>query len=262
LTGADANNYSLLAHADAAALISQKTLNQTGLSVASSKVYDGTRSAEVTGSASIASVAIGSGDSSDGLAYAGDTVSLTGAAMGTYNSKDVLNATTVSFSGLSLTGADANNYSLTAHDSAAATITQADAVVIANGGTRYYNGLSRSITGFTATGLVNGETVSVLNGVTALGSGVDIGDYAVVASGTDNNYRLSFVDGLLSIVKGSPSAFLYAIGAALNGLDKSDEAKTEGVVGQEAVGQNHNLNEDKVKLPDDRMTTLRVSAKD
>jgi hypothetical protein len=91
---------------------------------------------------------------------------------------------------------------------------------------------------------------------------VDIGDYAVVASGTDNNYRLSFVDGLLSIVKGSPSAFLYAIGAALNGLDKSDEAKTEGVVGQEAVGQNHNLNEDKVKLPDDRMTTLRVSAKD
>jgi hypothetical protein len=260
LTGADASNYSLSAYA--AASITQKAINQSGLSVPSSKVYDGTRSAAVIGTSSFASEAVGSGDSADGLAYAGDTVSLTGTAMGTYNSKDVLNATTVAFSGLSLTGADANNYSLTAHDSAAATITQADAVVIANSGTRYYNGLSRSITGFSATGLVNGETVSVLSGVTALGSGVDIGDYAVVASGTDNNYRLSFVDGLLSIVKGSPSAFLYAIGAALNGLDKSDEAKTEGVVGQEAVGQNHNLNEDKVKLPDDRMTTLRVSAKD
>jgi hypothetical protein len=55
---------------------------------------------------------------------------------------------------------------------------------------------------------------------------------------------------------------LYAIGAALNGLDKSDEAKAEAVVGQEADGQNQNLNEDKVKLPDDAMTSLRVSAKD
>ncbi|MEY3862011.1 MAG: hypothetical protein RIR60_377, partial [Pseudomonadota bacterium] len=242
--------------------ITQKSLNQTGLSVASSKVYDGTRNAAVIGNASLSSVAIGSGNANDGKTYLGDAVSLTGTAIGTYNSKDVLNATTVAFSGLSLSGADANNYSLSPHDTVSATITKADAVVIANSGIRFYNGLSRSITGFSATGLVNGETVSVLSGVSAFGSGVDIGDYPVVASGTDNNYRLSFVDGLLSIVKGSPSAFLYAIGAALNGLGKSDEAKAEAVVGQEADGQNHNLNEDKVKLPDDAMTSLRVSAKD
>ncbi|CAN1523786.1 Filamentous haemagglutinin, N-terminal [Methylophilaceae bacterium] len=242
--------------------ITQKSLNQSGLSVASSKVYDGTRAADVLGSAIFASEAVGSGDSTDGLAYVGDTVSITGTTVGTYNDKDVADATTVSFSGLSLTGADANNYSLNSHADAAATITQTDSVVTANSGTQYYNGLSRSITGFSASGLVNAETVSVLSGVTALGSGIEIGDYAVVASGTDANYRLTFVDGVLSIVQGSPSAFLYAIGAALNGLEKSDDSKADVIVDQAVDDKANNLSEDKVKLPDDRMTTLRVSAKD
>ena len=43
--------------------------------------------------------------------------------MGTFNDKDVADATTVSFSGVSLTGTEATNYTLTAHADAAHTIT-------------------------------------------------------------------------------------------------------------------------------------------
>ncbi|MBK9223774.1 MAG: hypothetical protein IPO23_02300 [Flavobacterium sp.] len=54
---------------------------------------------------------------------------LTGTAVGTYNSVNVATATTVTFTGVSLTGAQAGNYSLTAHPSQAATITKATAVI-------------------------------------------------------------------------------------------------------------------------------------
>ena len=64
-----------------------------------------------------------------------------------------------------------------------------------------YNGLNQSQSGFTATGLVNGETTSVLTGVTATGSGTNAGHYNVVATGTDSNYNLSFTPGILAIAK-------------------------------------------------------------
>ncbi|MDP1613745.1 MAG: MBG domain-containing protein, partial [Sulfuritalea sp.] len=60
---------------------------------------------------------------------------------------------------------------------------------------------AQNVSGFTASGLVNGETTAVLSGVTAGGSGTNAGSYASVASGTDGNYTLSFVDGALTIAK-------------------------------------------------------------
>jgi hypothetical protein len=240
--------------------ITPKALSQSGLSVASSKVYDGTRNAVVLGSASFVSETVGTGNSMDGLAYTLDTVSLTGTAVGTYNDKDVADATTVSFSGMSLTGADANNYSLLAHADAAATITQANALITANSGTRYYNGLLRSISGFAASGLQNGETLSVLSGVSAFGSGVEIGTYPVVASGTDGNYHLTFIDGLLTIEKGTPAAFLSVIGAALNSLAKSKDGQA-GLQTHNADANNAEASEDKVNMPKDRLTSLKVSTR-
>ena len=65
-----------------------------------------------------ARVAAGSGSASDGRAYSGDAVSLGGVPVAAFNSKDVATASTVSFSGLSLTGLDAGNYSLNPHASA------------------------------------------------------------------------------------------------------------------------------------------------
>ena len=67
-----------------------------------------------------------------------------------------------------------------------------------------FNGLTQSVTGFTVEGLVNGETVSVLDGVTTSGgSGLNVGEYPHTAGGTDENYTLTFIDGDLSITPAS-----------------------------------------------------------
>lgn len=81
------------------------------------------------------------------------------------------------------------------------TIAKADATVTANSDTKTYNAQAQSVSGFSASGLVNGETESVLSGVsTSGGSGTNAGEYVLSASGTDGNYNLTFVDGKLTIV--------------------------------------------------------------
>ena len=140
LTGADAANYTLTAHADASHSITAKSLTISGLASAD-KVYDGTTSATVSGTASLASfIAAGTGTSSDGAAYTGDAVGLTGAAVGAFNDKDVADATTVSFSGLTLTGADAGNYTLTAHADASHSITARTLELTFTGNDKVYDG--------------------------------------------------------------------------------------------------------------------------
>ena len=69
----------------------------------------------LTGSAALlSSEAAGTGTTSDNKPYSGDTVSVTGAPSGAFASKDVANGITVNVSGLSLSGANAGDYSLTA----------------------------------------------------------------------------------------------------------------------------------------------------
>jgi len=126
--GGLAGNYSLVSGQTVAASITPKTLTMSGLSVSSSKVYNGTTAAVVTDAKTLASEAAGVGTTSDGKYYNGDTVSLTGTAVGTYNSKDVATASTVTYSGLSLSGGQAGNYSLTIQTPASATITRLNSV--------------------------------------------------------------------------------------------------------------------------------------
>ena len=115
LSGAEAGNYSLTTHADSSHSITPKALTISGLSSAD-KVYDATVSAVVVGTASLqTSITGGTGIGSDGKPYTGDTVSLSGTAVANFNDKDVADANTVSFLGLSLSGAEAGNYSLNSH---------------------------------------------------------------------------------------------------------------------------------------------------
>ncbi|MEI7567752.1 MAG: YDG domain-containing protein, partial [Opitutaceae bacterium] len=86
----------------------------TATIAAPSKVYDGTTTAVVSDAAALqAAITAGSGTSSDGKSYSVDSVSLTGTAVGLFNSKDVGIGRTVSFSGKSLTGTGSGNYTLT-----------------------------------------------------------------------------------------------------------------------------------------------------
>jgi hypothetical protein len=99
-----------------------KPLTITGLVPGGSKVYDSTTQASLQGTpALLAPVAFGIGTSADGRPYAGDAVGIIGLATGTYNSKDVLTATTATFGGLSLNLAQAANYTIAG--TAPATIT-------------------------------------------------------------------------------------------------------------------------------------------
>jgi autotransporter-associated beta strand protein len=123
LMGGSAPNYSLTAPTFSAT-ITKKALTMSGLTVSASKIYDGTTTATVGGTPAFQSVQTpGSGSTADGKPYSGDTISFSGTAIGTYNSKDVLTATTVTFGGLTVGGAQGGDYSLTIQSPASATIT-------------------------------------------------------------------------------------------------------------------------------------------
>ena len=124
LTGGQAGDYTLAMQGTQAATITPKTISESGLSVPGSKTYDDTTTAVVSGTPSLlASEASGAGSTADDKPYTGDTVSITGTPTGTYNFKDVATATTVTFGGLSLTGAQAGDYTLSIQGTQAATIT-------------------------------------------------------------------------------------------------------------------------------------------
>ena len=127
---------------------------------------------------------------------------------------------------LTASGSD-GNYELTFVDGTL-TINKAAATVTANSGTTTYNGTEQSGSGFTATGLVNGETESVLTGVTTSGGkGTNAGSYTLTASGSDGNYELTFVDGTLTIER---KAITGNITADNKSYDGSTYASTHGTL--------------------------------
>jgi hypothetical protein len=132
LTGVNASNYSLTQPTGLTANITPKSITMSGLS-ANDKVYDGNTTAIALGTAALsASEAAGTGSSIDGKWYVGDTVSITGPPVGTFNSKNVAEANSVTFSGLALTGAQAANYTLTVQSAATAHITPKTVTLLAS----------------------------------------------------------------------------------------------------------------------------------
>ena len=112
------------------------------------------------------------------------------------------------------------NYDLTFVDGAL-DIAKAKATVTANSLNTVYNGKDQTASGFTASGLVNGETESVLTGVTATVSAKDAGNYVHTASGTDKNYDLTFVDGALDIAKAKATVTANSLNTVYNGQDQT-----------------------------------------
>jgi filamentous hemagglutinin family protein len=107
-----------LGSASANVVVDKKTLTVGGIGV-TAKTYDGTKLASLTDSSSLSTVAAGSSVANDNKLVAGDNVSLTGTAVGTYGSKDVAaTSNKVTFTGKALsravaTGADdTSNYNL------------------------------------------------------------------------------------------------------------------------------------------------------
>ena len=151
---------------------------------AQNKVYDGNSSAAVI-----------YGDNR----VSGDLLSITGNAA-TFSDKNAGSNKTVIVNGLTLSGADAGNYVLAATTATdTADISKAQAIVTANSLNTVYNGQNQTVTGFSASGLVAGEDEAVLSNVSASVTAQEVGNYANKATGSDDNYELTFVDGVLSI---------------------------------------------------------------
>ncbi|BDX17513.1 hypothetical protein MFKK_03230 [Halopseudomonas aestusnigri] len=154
---------------------------------------------------------------------------------GLVNGEDasVLSGVTISGGGrdagtyvLTASGSD-GNYALTFVDGTL-TINKAQATVTANSDTTAYNGTEQSVSGFTVDGLVNGENASVLTGVTTSGgTGTNAGTYVLTASGSDDNYELTFVDGALTIDRKTITADIRALDKLFDG---SLAATLEGVL--------------------------------
>jgi hypothetical protein len=102
--------------------------------------------------------------------------------------------------GTSVNGGLASNYNPLSSVGSIVSLSKANATVTANSREATFNGQTQSVSGFSASGLVGGETEAVLTAVsTSGGSGRNPGSYAHTASGTDGNYNLSFFDGALTI---------------------------------------------------------------
>jgi YDG domain/Bacterial Ig-like domain (group 3) len=114
LGGANAGNYTLSAQPTvAAATISPKPLTLAGLT-AGNKIYNKTTAVTLTGTAALqAKETAAFGTSGDGKPYTGDTVTLAGTPAGVFASANAGTNITVIITGLSLTGQQAANYTLT-----------------------------------------------------------------------------------------------------------------------------------------------------
>jgi hypothetical protein len=115
----------------------------------------------------------------------------------------------------------ANNYNLT-FVNGLQIIGKANATVTANSANLTYSGRAQSVSGFTATGLVNGETTAVLSSVIASGAtGTNVGTYTNTVLGTDSNYNLTFANGSLVIGKANATVTANSAKVTYTGLAQS-----------------------------------------
>ncbi|WP_034617548.1 YDG domain-containing protein, partial [Acinetobacter sp. ETR1] len=171
----------------------------------------------------------------------GETESVLSGVSATVTAKDAGKYTNTA------TGID-KNYELSFVDGSL-DIAKAKATVTANGLNTVYNGKDQTAAGFSASGLVNGETESVLSGVSATVTGKDAGKYTNSATGVDKNYELTFVDGALDIAKAkinqvtgisannriydaTTNATLNTGSAQFTGMVAGDELKVASATGQ------------------------------
>jgi hypothetical protein len=167
LTGAQAIDYVLASNEQSGltASITPKALTYSGLSVPANRKYNGGTNAVVSGTAVLLTAeSPGTGSTSDSKPYSGDSVGLTGTPTGTYNSKDVDTAASVIFGGLSLTGANNADYSLTAGTQAATITPQTVTASIIGNPTKPYDGnTSATLTSanFSLSGLAGMESFTV-----------------------------------------------------------------------------------------------------
>ena len=123
VSGTNSGDYSVTQQTGLTANITPKALTVTGLTAAA-KVYDGTTTEPLGGTAAfLASETPGSGSTSDGKPYSGDTITIGGTAAGTFAAKDVGTALAVTVTGVTVSGTNSGDYTVTQQTGLTANIT-------------------------------------------------------------------------------------------------------------------------------------------
>lgn len=145
ISGSDAGNYTLVQPAGLSANITPADLNVGGLTAAN-KVYDGNRTATLSGTAAISKLGT-------------DDVSLGGSGSGSFADSNFGIGKAVTVTGYTISGSDAGNYNLVQPTGVAADISKAHLTVTADDKSRAYGAANPSLT-TTLSGSVNGENAS------------------------------------------------------------------------------------------------------
>ncbi|MDG1018611.1 MAG: YDG domain-containing protein, partial [Paracoccaceae bacterium] len=172
--------------------------------------------------------AVGAGDSDDGKAYKDDDVGLTGTATATFEDKHVGSGKAVSFSGLSLSGDDANNYTFSVPNATASITAKALSVSAPIISDKTYDGTKSagSVTLGDLSGFVGNERVTATASAFDLSS-KDVGTYNttvrytlgdVANGGLASNYTLAETQNVealitakvLSVTGVRPPSFVYS----------------------------------------------------
>jgi len=219
--GTGLSNYAIT-YVNGGLLITPKAVTVTYTTNGASSVYGATPSG--LGGSYVANGLIG-GDTLSGAASWTTTATNT-SGVGTY---------AINGSGLGV----GSNYTLVASqaagNAAALTITPRALTVTGNTGSLVYSGAAQT-NGFTASGLINGDTVTSVAG---LASGTNVGTYADVLSGAAgsglSNYAITYVNGGLLI---TPKALTvtYAANAASNVYGQAPTGLGGGYVVDGLVG--------------------------
>ena len=232
IDGADAGNYSLSGQPSLTADITAKSLTITG-AIVENKEYDGTTDATVSG-ASLSGIV---GD---------DDVSLQDATSGSFADASVGTGIAVT-TGMSLTGADAGNYSLSGQPSLSADITaKALTVTGAVASDKIYDGnTDATVSGASLSGVVGEDEVSLLNATTGIFADANVGTGIAVSTamsidGADvSNYTLSGQPSLTADITAKELTIIgaFALDKVYDGTTDAEvnNATLSGVIGDDEV---------------------------
>lgn len=227
LTGADSGNYTLTVPATALADILQRAITAT--ITASDKTYDGTTAA--SGSVSLNGV-LGS-----------DAVGTTAATF-TFADRNAGAAKTVTVTGVTLTGPDAGNYSVTVPASTVADILQRVITATVTASNKTYDGTTAGSGSVGLNGLLDGDVVGATAGTWTFadrnaGAGKTVTVTGVALTGADaGNYSVTIpASALADILQRTITATVAADGKTYDGTTAgSGSVSLEGVLGGDEVG--------------------------
>ncbi|HEU5047882.1 MAG TPA: YDG domain-containing protein [Rickettsiales bacterium] len=250
ISGTDAGNYTLSSTSTSGTVgqINAKSLT-TSLTGSVTKTYDGTTTATLaSGNYSLAGV------------VGGDTVNLNNPASGTYDTKNVGTGKTVSVTGLSISGTDAGNYTLSSTSTSGA-VGQIDAksltASLTGSVTKTYDGTTAATLAsgnYSLTGIVGGDTVNLNNpasgtydtknagtgktvSVTGLSiSGADVGNYTLSSTSTSGTVGQINAKSLTASLTGSVSKTYDGTTAATLA---SGNYSLAGIIGGDTVNLNN-----------------------